>query len=127
MHIVSTDKAPAAIGPYSQAVISNNFIFCSGQIGLDPSTGQMAGDDVKTQTNQILKNIREVLSSVNLDLNSVVKTTIFLASMSDFSTVNQIYEKEFANHRPARSTVEVSALPRGALVEIECVAEIKKQ
>ncbi len=122
MEIITTDKAPAAIGPYSQAIRTGNLLFCSGQLGIDPATGKLAGDDVRSQTVQVLKNIRGLLGSVGLDLRNVVKTTLFLASMDDFKTVNELYGAEFSDHKPARSTIEVSRLPLGAKIEIECVA-----
>jgi 2-iminobutanoate/2-iminopropanoate deaminase len=122
METICTDKAPAAIGPYSQAVTVSNFLFCSGQVGIDPSTGKLCGKDVATQTLQVFKNIREVLTAADLQLEDVVKTTLFLSNMDDFPTVNVLYEKEFAGHKPARSTVEVARLPLNALIEIECIA-----
>ena len=121
MKIITTDKAPQAIGPYSQAIAIENFIFCSGQIGIDPTTGILR-QNIEDQTHQVLQNINAVLSEAEANKNSVVKTTIFLKSMEDFSTVNNIYEEFFGNHKPARSTVAVSELPKGALIEIEVIA-----
>jgi 2-iminobutanoate/2-iminopropanoate deaminase len=124
MEIVQTDKAPQAIGPYSQAMRVGDFIFTSGQIALTPS-GEMVQDDIELQTEQVMKNLKAVLESANSSLQNVVKTTIFLANMDDFTTVNAIYEKWFEGHKPARSTVAVKTLPKSALVEIECIALAK--
>ncbi|MBL8026097.1 MAG: RidA family protein [Fibrobacteres bacterium] len=121
---VKTDKAPAAIGPYSQGMRTGNLIFFSGQLGIDPATGKMAGDDVKSQANQVLKNVKGLLESQGLTMNSVVKSTMFLADMNDFKEVNVIYEAAFGAHRPARSTIQVARLPLDARVEIECIAEV---
>ncbi len=124
MKTINTNNAPAAIGPYSQAVQSNGFLFCSGQLGINPATGKLTSDDTESQTSQIMNNIKALLNAANLDLKNVVKTTIFLASMNDFKTVNDIYASHFGTHKPARSTVQVSQLPLGAKIEIECIAEI---
>jgi len=126
MDKISTDKAPSAIGPYSQAVRAGQFVFCSGQIGIDPATGKFIGVDVESQTRQVMQNLRRVLAAATLDLSHVAKTTIFLVNMEDFSSVNEIYGAEFGEHKPARATVQVARLPLGALVEIECVAYIAK-
>jgi 2-iminobutanoate/2-iminopropanoate deaminase len=120
--IISTSDAPAAIGPYSQAIRSGNFIFCSGQIPLEPKSGQMVSDDIGDQTRRVLDNIRGLLKSEGLSLADVVKTTIFLTDLGNFQTVNEIYGSFFNNQPPARSTVQVSALPKGAKVEIEVIA-----
>ena len=125
MHIVTTDRAPKAIGPYSQAVMSGGFLFCAGQIGIDPASGKLAGADVETQARQTLANIRNVLAAAGLGFGHVVKTTVFLASMEDFPVVNGIYAQEFGEHKPARSTVQVARLPLGARIEIECIAEVQ--
>ena len=119
---ISSDQAPAAIGPYSQAVCAGNMIFCSGQIALDPSTGEMVQGDVVMQTERVMANIAAVLSASGAGFDNVVKTTIFLVEMGDFAAVNEVYGRYFSNHKPARSTVAVKSLPRGALVEIETVA-----
>ncbi|MFA6105648.1 MAG: RidA family protein [Patescibacteria group bacterium] len=119
--IIQTDNAPKAVGPYSQAVVSGGFVFCSGQIGLEPKSGNLA-DGVEAQTKQVLQNIDAVLAEAEVEINQVVKTTIYLKNISDFAVVNEIYGKFFGDHRPARSTVEVSNLPKGALVEIEVIA-----
>ncbi len=124
--IISTSAAPAAIGPYSQAVRAGDFVFTSGQIGLEPETGKMA-EGVEEQTRRVLANLRAVLAAAGAGFGQVVKTTIFLADMADFQTVNTIYAAEFAAEPPARSTVQVAALPRKALVEIEMVAFVPQQ
>ena len=121
MNFIKTDKAPSAIGPYSQAVMVGNILFTSGQIALRPD-GTMVEDGVDVQTRQVLSNLTAVINEAGLTLNNVVKTTIFLADMGDFATVNSIYEEFFGSHKPARSTVAVKTLPRNALVEIEAVA-----
>jgi 2-iminobutanoate/2-iminopropanoate deaminase len=120
--IVSTNEAPAAIGPYSQAVRSGRFLFCSGQIPLDPKSGQIVPGDIATQTRRVLDNIAAVLRAEGLTFDDVVKTTIFLTDLGDFQTVNEIYGSYFKQDPPARSTVQVSALPKGANVEIEVIA-----
>jgi len=120
--IVSTSDAPAAIGPYSQAIRSGSLLFCAGQIPLDPTTGQIASDDIAEQTKRVLENIAAILKAEHLCFDHVVKTTIFLTSMNDFQSVNEIYATYFRENPPARSTVAVSALPKGAKVEIEVIA-----
>jgi 2-iminobutanoate/2-iminopropanoate deaminase len=120
--IISTSEAPAAIGPYSQAVRSGNFLFCSGQIPLDPKSGQIVSGDIATQTRRVLDNIGAVLKAEGLTLENIVKTTIFLTDLGDFQTVNETYGSYFKQQPPARSTVQVSALPKGAKVEIEVIA-----
>lgn len=122
--IVSTDKAPGAIGPYSQAVKAGGMVYCSGQIPIDPATGEFVSDDVAEQTEQVLKNLGEVLAAAGAGFENVVKTTIFLASMDDFALVNQIYGKYFSDNKPARATVQAARLPRDAKVEIDCIAVI---
>lgn len=124
MKIVSSPHAPAAVGPYSQAVRSGNLLFCSGQIPIDPATGKIEAADVEGQVRQVFKNIRAVLSAEGVGLEHVVKATMFLQDMADFPKVNPIYEAEFAGHKPARSTVQVAKLPLAALVEIEVIAEV---
>jgi 2-iminobutanoate/2-iminopropanoate deaminase len=120
--IVSTSDAPAAIGPYSQAIRSGSLLFCAGQIPLDPTTGQIVSNDIGEQTKRVLENIAAILKAEHLCFDHVVKTTIFLTSMSDFQSVNEIYGTYFRENPPARSTVAVSALPKGAKVEIEVIA-----
>ena len=120
--IISTSEAPAAIGPYSQAVRSGNFLFCSGQIPLDPESGKIVSGDIATQTRRTLDNIGAVLKAQGLTFDNIVKTTIFLTNLDDFQTVNEIYGSYFKREPPARSTVQVSALPKGANIEIEVIA-----
>jgi 2-iminobutanoate/2-iminopropanoate deaminase len=121
--IIRTNKAPAALGPYSQAVVANNFIFCSGQIGINPKTGNLA-EGIGEQTKQALQNLNEVLIAAGANPDSVVKTTIYLKNMEDFTIVNTIYANFFKDHKPARATVEISSLPKEALIEIEAIAHI---
>jgi 2-iminobutanoate/2-iminopropanoate deaminase len=120
--IVSTTDAPAAVGPYSQAVRVGQFVFTAGQIPLDPKTGVIVSEDVGEQTRRVLENLKAVLAAENLTFDHIVKTTIFLTDMADFQTVNEIYAGYFSQLPPARSTVQVSALPKAARVEIECIA-----
>ena len=120
--IISTSEAPAAIGPYSQAVRSGKFLFCSGQIPLDPKTGKIIAGDIATQTRRVLDNITAILKAEGLAFDSIIKTTIFLTDLGDFQTVNEIYGSHFRQEPPARSTVQVSALPKGANIEIEVIA-----
>jgi 2-iminobutanoate/2-iminopropanoate deaminase len=119
---VETHAAPMAIGPYSQAIAHGDLVFCSGQIGIDPATSTMVEGDIETETRRVLDNLREVLDAAGLKLADVVKTTVFLVSLADFETVNRIYGEHFNAPYPARSTVQVSALPRHARVEIEAIA-----
>ena len=120
--IVKSNNAPAPVGPYSQAVWSNNFLFCSGQIPLDAKTGQLVKGSIQDQTKKVMENIAEVLKAGNCGFENVVKTTIFLKSMGDFAAVNEVYGSYFVNEPPARSTVQVSELPKSADVEIEVTA-----
>jgi len=120
--IISTSNAPAAIGPYSQAVKTGNFVFLSGQLGIDPQTGDFVSNSVVEQTEQVIKNIKAILSEANLTLNNVVKTTVFLADMSDFAAMNEVYGKHFSEPYPARSSIAVKTLPKNGLVEIEVIA-----
>ncbi|UCM99623.1 RidA family protein [Sulfurimonas sp. SWIR-19] len=123
MKQVKTDKAPSAIGPYSQAIVANGIVYTSGQIALTASGGdELLQEDVSIQTVAVLKNLQAVLEEAGSSLQDVVKTTIFLADMNDFATVNTIYEKAFGEHKPARATVAVKTLPKNALVEIDAVA-----
>jgi 2-iminobutanoate/2-iminopropanoate deaminase len=119
---VKTDKAPAAIGPYSQAVRSGGFLFCSGQIPLDPGTGKMVEGGIEAQTDRVLKNLEAVLAAGGAKLAAVVKTTVFLADLADFPAMNAVYGKYFPQDPPARATVQAARLPAGALVEIEAIA-----
>jgi 2-iminobutanoate/2-iminopropanoate deaminase len=123
--VVSSRDAPKAIGPYSQAIKTGDMIFTSGQIGLSPATGALVGDDITAQTQQALKNINAVLENAGSDMAHVVKATIFLKDLNDYATVNDIYKTYFPEIKPARSTVQVSRLPKDALIEIECTAVIK--
>jgi 2-iminobutanoate/2-iminopropanoate deaminase len=119
---VNSSSAPAAIGPYSQGTVSGGFLFSAGQIALDPATGQIVDGGVTEQTQRVMKNLFAVLESAGLGWNDVVKTTVYLHDMADFPTVNEIYGRILGEARPARSTVQVTALPRGALVEIDLIA-----
>ena len=125
--IVSTDKAPKAIGPYSQAIRTENLVFTAGQIGLDPATMELVPDGIEAQTRQALTNLKHVLETADSGLNYVVKTTVFLQDMRDFANMNAIYAEFFSENPPARSTVQVAGLPKGGLVEIECVALLSPQ
>ena len=124
METVSTDKAPGAIGPYSQAVTANGMVFCSGQIPIDPATGNFVSDAIAEQTEQVLKNLDQVLQAAGTGLDRVVKTTVFLADMNDFAEMNEVYSRYFSDNKPARATVQAARLPRDAKVEIECIAVI---
>ena len=119
--IISTQKAPGAIGPYSQAVRAGDMLFTSGQLGLNPETGVLA-EGVRAQADQALKNLGAILHEVGLDYKDVIKTVVFIKNMADFKTVNEVYAQYFTANYPARSCVEVAALPMGGLVEVECVA-----
>jgi len=121
INTISTNKAPAAVGPYSQALEVNGFIFCSGQIGIDPKTNELV-EGIEKQTRQILKNLQEVISASGSDFNHILKTTIYLSDMANYALVNQIYGEYFKDHKPARATVEVSKLPKVALIEIDAIA-----
>lgn len=127
MESIQTDHAPQAIGPYSQAVKINGLVFCSGQIPLDPATMQVIEGDVQAQTERVLLNLQAVLEAAGSNLGQVVKTTVFLADMNEFSAMNEVYARFFSAHRPARSTVEVARLPRDVRVEIEVVALAERQ
>ncbi len=122
--IVSTDKAPGAIGPYSQAIKTGGMIFCSGQIPIDPETGEFVSNDIGEQTDQVLKNLSAVLEAGGANLGDVVKTTVFLSDMSDFAAMNEVYGRYFDSNKPARATVQAARLPRDAKVEIECIAVV---
>jgi 2-iminobutanoate/2-iminopropanoate deaminase len=122
MKVISTQNAPQAIGPYSQALDLGQFVFMSGQIPLNPETMELTGENISEQTEQVFKNIKAVLTAAELDLNNVVKTTVFLKDMGDFGAMNAVYERNFGAHKPARSAVEVARLPKNCMVEIECLA-----
>jgi 2-iminobutanoate/2-iminopropanoate deaminase len=122
---ITTNNAPAAIGPYSQAIVANGFVYTAGQIPLDPATMELVGgDDVAAQTERVLQNLSAILEQAGASLSSVVKTTVFLRDMGDFAAMNEVYGKHFGAHRPARSTVAAAGLPRNVKVEIEAVAVI---
>jgi 2-iminobutanoate/2-iminopropanoate deaminase len=121
---VSTSGAPRAIGPYSQGIRANGFLFTAGQVGFDPASGELVDEGISEQTERVLQNIRSILESAGADLSQVVKTTVFLVDMADFAAMNEVYARVFGTHRPARSTVAVAALPRGARVEIEAIAAL---
>ena len=125
MKTIQTNNAPTAVGPYSQAIVVNDMVYCSGQIGLDPKEGTLVLG-IEKQTKQVLKNLQAVLKAAGSDKKEVLKTTIFVKNISDFATVNEIYEAFFETHKPARATVGVSELPKGALVEIEAIALVNK-
>ncbi|HEY8205531.1 MAG TPA: RidA family protein [Pyrinomonadaceae bacterium] len=120
--IVATERAPRAIGPYSQAVRAGNLLFCSGQIPIDPATGEFVSGGVAEQTEQVMRNLSAVLEAAGADLNQVVKTTVFLAEMDDFTAMNEVYGRFFGENPPARATVQAARLPRDAKVEIEALA-----
>ena len=122
MTTIQTTKAPAAIGPYSQAVEANGFVFASGQLGINPATGEFVEGDVQAQTRQALTNARAIMNEAGLDLNNVIKTTVFLSDMANFAAMNEIYAEFFSEPYPARSAVAVKTLPKNALVEVECIA-----
>lgn len=121
---VETDKAPAAIGPYSQAITSDGYVFCSGQVAIDPATGELIEGSIAEQTRRCMDNLSAVLAAAGTKMSHVVKTTIYLMDMDDFVEVNDVYAEYFLGNPPARATVGVAALPRGARVEIDCIARI---
>jgi 2-iminobutanoate/2-iminopropanoate deaminase len=120
--VVQTDHAPAAIGPYSQALVAGDWVFCSGQIPVVPETGLLVQGGITEQTERVITNLSAVLEAAGTALGQVLKTTVFLADMGHFTAMNEVYARRFGGHRPARSTIQAAALPRGSLVEIECVA-----
>ncbi|MBZ5636211.1 MAG: RidA family protein [Acidobacteriia bacterium] len=124
MKIISTPNAPAAIGPYSQAVVSNGFAFLSGQIPLDPATGQLIDGDVAAQTERVLENLKAVLESCGSSLDRVVKTTVYLKDLGEFARMNEVYARYFPKNPPARATVEAARLPRDVRVEIDCISSV---
>ncbi|NTV29404.1 MAG: RidA family protein [Candidatus Omnitrophica bacterium] len=124
MKIVRTDKAPAAVGPYSQAVITGSLVFCAGQIPLDPATGNVVSGGIEEQTRRVCENIKGVLAGAGTSLNKVVKASVFLKDMNDFAGMNKVYNEYFTSDFPARSTLQVARIPKDCLVEIEVVAEI---
>lgn len=122
MKPVATDRAPAAIGPYSQATVHGGLVYCSGQVAIDPAAGKLIAGDVAAQTERALLNLQAVLQAAGSGLDKVLRTTVYLTAMADFAAMNKTYERAFAAHRPARATVAVKELPLGALVEIDCIA-----
>lgn len=125
MKYINTDKAPKAVGPYTQAIVSNGFVFCSGQIGLEPVTNELV-EGFEKQADQVLKNLSAVLRASNSGMEKVVKTTVFLVDINDYAKLSEVYGKYFTEHKPARAAIAVSQLPKGALVEIEAIAEVKE-
>ena len=125
MKYINTEKAPKVVGPYSQAIVSNGFIYCSGQIGIDPKTGTLV-EGFEKQTQQVIRNLTAVLKEAKSDLNHVVKVTVYLADINDYKTMNEVYGQYFIDHKPTRAAFAVANLPVGALIEIEMVAEVKK-
>lgn len=121
-HPVATDRAPKAIGPYSQAVRAGPFLFCSGQIPIEPSSGQMVEGDIAAQTRRVLENLRAVVEAAGGGLEDVVQVTVYLADLADFASMNSVYEEYFGSSKPARATIQAAALPRGARIEADCVA-----
>jgi 2-iminobutanoate/2-iminopropanoate deaminase len=120
---ITSDKAPAAMGPYSQAIVAGDLVFCAGQLGLDPATRQIVSGDIRAQTARVLDNLAAVLEAAGSGLDRVTKTTVFLADIAEFAAMNEVYAEKFGTHRPARSTIEVAKLPgTGGRVEIECIA-----
>ena len=124
LEILHTEKAPAAIGPYSQAVKCGNLLFCSGQIPLDPASGEIVSGDIASQAERVMLNIEAMLDAAGVGFDDVIKTTIYLVDMADFAAVNEVYGNRFPGHKPARSTVAVKSLPRGSLLEIEVIASL---
>lgn len=122
MKAITSEHAPKAIGPYSQAIDTGNLVFCSGQIPLDPVSMKLVEGAIEAQARQVFANMRSVLKAAGLDLNSIVKTTVFMADLNDFAAMNAVYQECFEGHKPARSLVQAAKLPLGALVEIECIA-----
>lgn len=121
--VIFTNKAPAAVGPYSQAIVSNGFVFCAGQIGVDPKSGKLL-EGFENQTKQTLKNVKAVVTAAGSSLNKIVKTTVYLKNLADYPKFNELYGKFMGNHKPARATVEVSNLPKNCLIEIDAIATL---
>lgn len=122
---IHTDHAPAAIGPYSQAMVANGLLFTAGQIPLDPGTGEVVGDDIAAQTERVMQNLRAVLEAAGSSFETVVKTTVYLADMNDFAAMNEVYGRHLGDHKPARSTVQAARLPKDVRVEIDAVALLR--
>ena len=127
METIFAKDAPTAVGPFSHAMLSNGFFYCSGQIAINPATMQLEGDDIEQQTRNVFKNVKSVLASKELTLGDVVKVNVYLTDMANFSKMNNIYSEQFGMHKPARTTVAVAGLPFGAIIEIECIAEYKNK
>ena len=125
LEIVQTDRAPAAIGPYSQAIVVGDWVFCSGQTPVVPETGELLEGGTAEQAERVLANLSAVLAAAGSSLSDVVKSTVFLADMKDFAAMNEVYARHFGSHRPARSTIQAAGLPRGCRVEIECIARVR--
>jgi 2-iminobutanoate/2-iminopropanoate deaminase len=122
LRAIATDKAPKALGPYSQAIVAGDLIFCAGQVALDPKSGEIVSGDIREQTRRVLDNLAAVLEAAGAGLDRVTKTTVFLTDIAEFAAMNEVYGERFGAHRPARSTIEIGKLPRGARIEIECIA-----
>ena len=122
LRAIQTDNAPKAIGPYSQAIVTGELVFCAGQVALDPKSGEVVSGDIREQARRVLDNLAAVLDAAGSGLDRVLKTTVFLTDFAEFGAMNEVYAERFGAHRPARSTVQVSFLPRGARIEIECIA-----
>ena len=120
--VISTEKAPAAIGPYSQAILSNNTLYCSGQIAINPATGKLVMENITAETNQVMQNISAVLTAAEMDFSNVVKCSIFMKDMNDYAAINEVYTKSFGKNPPAREAVQVSVLPKNVNVEISVIA-----
>jgi len=120
--VISTKNAPAAIGPYSQAILSNNTLYCSGQIAINPATGNLVMDNITTETSQVMQNISAVLTAADMDFSNVVKCSIFMKDMNDYAAINEVYAKSFGDNPPAREAVQVSVLPKNVNVEISVIA-----
>jgi 2-iminobutanoate/2-iminopropanoate deaminase len=127
METIFAKDAPTAVGPFSHAMLSNGFFYCSGQVAINPGTKQLEGDDIEQQTRNVFRNVKSVLRSKELGLGDVVKVNVYLTDMANFSKMNVIYEEQFGMHKPARTTVAVAGLPLGAIIEIECIAEYKNK
>lgn len=122
--VVTSDAAPKAIGPYSQAIVTNGLVFTAGQVALDPATGELVGQTTAEQTERVFRNLHAVLAAAGTSLDNVVKTTVYLADMADFAQMNEVYAKYFGRHKPARSTVQAAALPKAVRVEIDAIARV---
>ena len=122
LRAVQTDKAPKAIGPYSQGIVAGDLVFCAGQVALDPKSGEVVSGEIREQVRRVLDNLAAVLDAAGSGMDRVLKTTVFLTDFAEFGAMNEVYAERFGAHRPARSTVQVSFLPRGARIEIECIA-----